>query len=449
VRLARDGRLGEVLRGRARSRYNRALARPGVFRLAGKVARPRLRPELSDGQFVQQAVASVCGRGVQADELVHMTHELGRLRLSRGRLMRDLRGLAESERATQPGSAGALTDPTVVTPFGTRQAVSAVAWLDAKADLDTVRPVRTPENSLSVTSPPVVATAIASLYNGEDFIDGFLGNITSQTIFPVCELIIIDACSPGGEASRIAPYLDRFENIRYVRTDERIGIYEAWNLAIASARGRYLTNTNLDDIRRADSFERQAAVLDSLPFVDIVYQDFYYSFDHDASFDEIAAVGVKTHSPVISAQGLLHCNYPGNGPMWRRTLHDELGLFREDFRSSSDYEFWLRCVRAGKTFYKLNDPHVGYFVNPQGMSTQPQTPGVAESRMISLEHGAGCLSEHLLSHDADFVEALALHAPSFDPPPLEPPQSARWRWDAAQRALRASSVEWRRSRGIA
>ena len=116
---------------------------------------------------------------------------------------------------------------------------------------------------------------IASLYKGGKFIRKFLDNIASQSIFDVTELIIIDADLPEREWETIEEYQKTFPNIVYKRFNYRIGIYEAWNVGVELARGNYLTNANLDDLRRRDSIELQARMLDKNAEVDVVYQDFY------------------------------------------------------------------------------------------------------------------------------------------------------------------------------
>ena len=196
------------------------------------------------------------------------------------------------------------------------------------------------------------------------------------------------------------------------------------------------TNTNLDDLRRSDSFERQLEILEKFPFVDVVYQDFYYSFDGKAPFAKSAAAGFKSQVPVITPYNLMQSNSPHNAPMWRRALHDELGLFDASFRSAGDYEFWLRCAQAGKTFFKVNDPHIIYFVNPEGLSTRPDTRGIGESLRIGKRHGRKLLSPWLLSSDEEFMHELSRLAGV--PVALgEAEQAApEWRYNAAQRALR-------------
>jgi hypothetical protein len=64
--------------------------------------------------------------------------------------------------------------------------------------------------------------------------------------------------------------------------------------------------------------------------------------------------------------------------MWRKSVHEDVGYFNENLRSASDWEFWMRCVIAGKKFFKINDPHVVYYVNPDGISTSVAGPGIEE-----------------------------------------------------------------------
>jgi hypothetical protein len=182
-----------------------------------------------------------------------------------------------------------------------------------------------------------------------------------------------------------------FPNVRYVRTPERIGIYEAWNLGIREARGEYLTNTNLDDLRRGDSFEIQAGTLRALPEVDVVYQDFHYALEPNLPFERVAEFGFTSRLPRITPAVLLAFNPPHNAPMWRRRLHDELGPFDTRYRAAGDYEFWLRCLAAGKVFHKIDDPHVAYFQNPEGVSTRADTPGHRETREITARYASRLL----------------------------------------------------------
>ena len=214
----------------------------------------------------------------------------------------------------------------------------------------------------------------------------------------------------------------------------RIGIYDAWNVGAQMARGEYLTNTNLDDLRRQDSLELQASVLENLPFVDVAYQDFYYTFDPDLRFEQVAEFGFKSNLPVVTPHNMMDFNAPHNAPMWRKRLHDELGYFDTSFRSAGDYDFWMRCVVAGKVFYKVNDAHVVYYQNPDGISTRPDTRGVQEGRRIFKTYARRLVPEEAVIPKAQFAARCGLAAADIEA------CAGDTRYDIAQRALRTLAM---------
>lgn len=405
--------------------------------------RANVVPGVANGRFIQFAYEYLLERSPMVSEVVQWDHLLSRQNFRRSQLVLQLFAQHATEALTDEAK-GPVHDPNLAPWLGTDRFISIKEW-QAKADeigsdYQPVEPKRYPSLSMP-RKPEVLVSAIASLYRGGDYIEQFLENITSQTIFAThCELIIIDADSPENEGAVIARYMERFPNIVYHRAPTRIGIYEAWNLGVQMSKGRYLTNTNLDDLRRSDSFERQVEILEKFPFVDVVYQDFYYSFEGKAPFAKSAAVGFKSQLPVVTPYNLMQSNSPHNAPMWRRTLHDEVGMFDASFRSAGDYDFWLRCVQAGKTFFKVNDPHVIYFVNPEGLSTQPNTRGIDEANRSTKRHGRKLLSPWLLSSDEEFMHELSRLAGV--PVTLGKTEEAApdWRYTAAQRALRLHSA---------
>lgn len=278
---------------------------------------------------------------------------------------------------------------------GTDVQLSLEAWDERRKQIQQAGSAPTLPVCPEVRAPRsegIKVSAIASLYRGGNYIEKFLENIGAQTLGEQFELIIIDANSPENESEAIRRFQATHPNVVYKRMDYRIGIYDAWNVGVEMARGKYITNTNLDDLRHPCSLALQAAALDQLPFVDVVYQDFYYSLDHDLDFDEVAAFGFKSNLPIVMPVNLLHFNSPHNAPMWRKTLHTEMGLFDTSLKSAGDHDFWLRCALAGKTFYKLNFPHVAYYQNPQGVSTRPDSPGRLEGPRLIKKYARQLLS---------------------------------------------------------
>ena len=410
--------------------------------------RASLLPEVPNGRFVQFTYDYLLGRGAMADEIAHWDYRLIHQNLRRDQLVLSLFSQRAAAALTGQGEAP-VYDPSLAHVMGTDKFIGVKEWQERAVAVgaEALPPPWKIYPSLAFErDSEILVSAIASLYRGGEYIEQFLENITSQTIFPSCELIIIDADSPENEYEVIASYMKRFPNIVYHRAATRIGIYEAWNLGVEMARGRFITNTNLDDLRRSDSLERQVEILKKFPFVDVVYQDFYYSFDGKASVERTAAIGIHSQVPIITPYNLLRSNSPHNAPMWRRELHKDVGMFDAAYRSAGDYDFWLRCVEAGKVFYKVNDPHVVYFVNPEGLSTQPNTRGMDEGNRITRKYASAINSPWLLSSDEAFLEKASQTLGA----PLDLAESERsqldWRYGACQKALRACSIASRAAR---
>ena len=372
----------------------------------------------SDGQFVQLAHEHTQNRGAGAAEVNHWLFQLENGSLSRSAVLSQLfmAGVKWSEAMQQ----AAPHDGLSCRIMGTSRDLTATQWARQAEEMSAADADPTPERApgeardkryahrFRVQAPPrVLVSAITSLYRGGTFIEQFMDNITSQEGFrDYCELVIVDADSPEGERDTIERYLADFPNINYIRINHRIGIYDAWNVAAQAARGKYLTNANLDDLRRGDSFMLQAGTLDALPFVDIVYQDLYYTFDPRLPFEEIARFGHQTTLPVVTAHNMVQYNSPHNAPMWRKSLHDEVGYFDTHYKSAGDYEFWFRCLQAGKVFYKINDPHVAYYQNPKGLSTRPDSRGLMEALDVHKRYCRKLMPEEVIMPTEEFLRRL-------------------------------------------
>ncbi|MDD4157765.1 MAG: glycosyltransferase family A protein, partial [Candidatus Cloacimonetes bacterium] len=130
---------------------------------------------------------------------------------------------------------------------------------------------------------------ITSIYDGDEFIESFLQDIVQQTIFNQCELILINANSPGNEEVVIKPYLERYPNIVYKRLEQDPGLYGVWNLGIKMSHGKYLTNANLDDHLRRDTYEVFSNYLDHKQDITLVYGSYYVTNRPNESFEKNSA----------------------------------------------------------------------------------------------------------------------------------------------------------------
>ncbi len=213
---------------------------------------------------------------------------------------------------------------------------------------------------------------ITSVYDGDEFIRPFLEDITRQTIFDRCELILINANSPGSEEGVINEYLEKHNNIIYKKLDEDPGIYGTWNYALEFVTGDYITNANLDDRKAINSLEKHARELYLNSDIDLVYADMLITDNPNETFENNSSNG-KRHNPRIRREKdqLKMVNMPHASPMWKKSIHEDNGLFDEKYKSAGDWEMWLRAASNGSKFKKINDVLGLYYFNPKGISTNP------------------------------------------------------------------------------
>ena len=209
---------------------------------------------------------------------------------------------------------------------------------------------------------------VTSLYNGDQYIEDFLNNITSQTIFDQCELIIIDANSPGNEKAVIDGYIEKYPNIIYERLESDPGIYGCWNRGIEISTGEYITNANLDDRRSRQQLEIFSDVLENNPDVDLVYSECFVTNSPNESYDLNSSGNNVYPIKDFSKENMIKC-LPGCMPLWRKSMHSKSGNFMADYKSAGDWEMWLRAVRGGSLFKRVDGVHGLYYNNPKGLST--------------------------------------------------------------------------------
>ena len=197
---------------------------------------------------------------------------------------------------------------------------------------------------------------ISTFYKAEEFIEQFLQDLTQQTIFSDCELILIDSASPGREKEIVEKYTNKFSNIKYERYEELFPPTEGHNIAMKKASGKYITWAMIDDRKRQDNLELLLNTLEENQDIDLAYGDCLVTDIKNETFNETKSQTKSEHSiPPFSAENMIKC-LPGPMPMWTRRMVDAVGFFdheNQDF--CDDWEMWLRCVSNGFKFKKVEE----------------------------------------------------------------------------------------------
>lgn len=211
-------------------------------------------------------------------------------------------------------------------------------------------------------------TCFCPLYKGDAFIKDYMEDMLRQTIFKDVEFYILDCSSPEHEIDTIFDYL-KYDNITYERIEEDPGVYASWNLCIKNTKSDFLTNWNVDDRKSPWSLEVMRDFLTVNKNVDICYGETLLSNIANENWLNNTSTTAYPCNETNHWKDLLSNNNPHCMPMWRRSIHEKVGYFDENYKTASDADMWLKAGKAGSIIKKIHQIVGIYYKNPKGISS--------------------------------------------------------------------------------
>ncbi len=189
------------------------------------------------------------------------------------------------------------------------------------------------------------------------------------------EHIVVD----GGSSDNTVEFLKQAPRVTCWISGRDAGISDAFNRGIALAHGEYILIINADDWVSPEAVMQRVACLRDNVSASFVFSDldlydgdqYLYRIQGDAQYENTIA----HRMPAL--------NHPT--VMVRRSVYEDVGLFRQDFKVAMDYEWLLRAHRAGHT--GLHVPNAAGCMARAGVSDQQFFRGLAEVRKASVMHG--------------------------------------------------------------
>ena len=178
--------------------------------------------------------------------------------------------------------------------------------------------------SLSVVMP---------VRNAAQHLNASVSSIASQT-FQDLELIILDDASADGSQALLQRWVRQDPRIRLHRTECPLGVVGSSNFVVAQARAPLVARMDADDISHPDRLARQWEVMRSRPDVGLV-----------ASLcDGIDALGrrVRPRDRWRLVRRSLSPPFPHGAVMFRRSIFDDLGGYRQACAGWEDQDLFLR-----------------------------------------------------------------------------------------------------------
>lgn len=200
--------------------------------------------------------------------------------------------------------------------------------------------------------------AMVSVYNCSKWLSDRIDNLLQTKIYKRGEMLIYlaHAESPDPMDAEICKrYTEGNHGIRFERIPT-CTVYGAWNWMIRHTSTTFITNANSDDLIAPDGYDIMIDACNKHQG-DLAYCGWHTIGNEHRRWSDIGGPGepIAAYNP---AADQMSC---GHFPLWRRSIHDRIGLFDPSFVALGDADLWYRCwVNNIRNFIPVNIPIGGY-----------------------------------------------------------------------------------------
>ncbi len=205
-----------------------------------------------------------------------------------------------------------------------------------------------------------LVSIIMPAYNCEKYIADSIDSILEQT-YVDWELIVVDDGSSDATENIILKYIDKYENIKYFKNKENVGVSATRNRAIRLSSGKYIAFLDSDDLWTKDKLEKQVSFMlehgHKFTFTASSFID-----ENGDSYTGIFNIPKSVKYKKLKKQNVISCS----------SVVIEKGILeRFDLNSAElheDFLLWLTIMKKGIVAYGINEPMLIYRISKNSKS---------------------------------------------------------------------------------
>lgn len=206
-------------------------------------------------------------------------------------------------------------------------------------------------------------SVLVPLFNTpENFLRDMILSVMEQT-YQKWELCLADASDAehGRVGEIVREYAAADSRIVYQKLEENAGIAENTNACIRMATGNYLALFDHDDVLHPSALYECAKVINREE------AEFVYTDEVTFEGEELENIITYHFKPDFSVDNLRGVNYICHLSVFKKTLIDQVGMFRGEYDGSQDHDIIMRLTDVAKNICHI--PKVLYFWRCHKMST--------------------------------------------------------------------------------
>ena len=187
-------------------------------------------------------------------------------------------------------------------------------------------------------------SVILPVYNGEKYLRGAIESVIAQT-YEDFELIIWNDSSTDDSEDIIASYSDT--RIRRFSNSKNLSLFRTLNHAVGESRAELIRLWAQDDVMMPDCLAEEVEFHDRYPHVGMGYC-LVYVINEDGQvkrpLQDSSGVPDVISSALATQIMFYHGSITGNiaNVMLKKSVLEDVGLFREDMLTAADFEMWVR-----------------------------------------------------------------------------------------------------------
>lgn len=209
-------------------------------------------------------------------------------------------------------------------------------------------------NTINFTSSPEVSVILAT-YNRENYLNNCIDSVINQT-FDNWELIVVDDGSQDNTFTVVNDYLQKFNNIRYLKHQNRKAAYSR-NAGIQASFGNYITFIDSDDTYKINHLKSRWEYMQANLEIDLIEGG--YEIEEEFFVADCFKPGEKI--------SIRECVVGGTFFGKRKVFWELKGFNNVDY--GEDAELWSRAEKNFQT-QKIKEPETYIYTRTETSTTK-------------------------------------------------------------------------------
>jgi glycosyltransferase involved in cell wall biosynthesis len=220
-------------------------------------------------------------------------------------------------------------------------------------------------NNYTTTSNGLVSV-IMSVYNeSEEELSKAVESIQNQTYKNIEVIILLDNPDNNRLRTLLKSYKKRDNRIKLIFNKKNLGLAKSLNVGIKDANGIYIARMDADDISTYDRIEKELDYLEKNDF-DMVATN---RFDIDENGNLLPDKSALPKNSSINKLLPVNNFITHSSVIIKSDVVRSLNGYR-DFKSSQDYDLWLRLISNGNKIGLLNERLLYYRIRNESISNR-------------------------------------------------------------------------------